>query len=61
MQHNNNEETQTKTPSCCLTCGRYKPQFFNRLGMECAVFGNTKGVKWDRCGAWSPRFSPSEK
>lgn len=53
-QNNIKEETHT-TPACCLTCGSYKPQFFNQLGKECAVFGNTKGVKWERCGAWSPR------
>lgn len=55
------EETPSSVPSCCLTCGNYKPQFFNRRHLECAAFGTVKGVKWERCGAWTSRPVPPNK
>lgn len=53
------EETHTQTadvPACCLTCGNYQPKFFTVAHKECAAFGSIKGVKWDRCGAWTKRI-----
>ncbi|MBP3647225.1 MAG: hypothetical protein J6K55_12485 [Clostridia bacterium] len=49
------EET---APACCLTCGHYRPQFYRVQNKECAAFGTTKGVKWERCGAWCKRVAP---
>lgn len=51
----NKKET---VPACCLTCGNYKPTFFKVANKECAAFGNIRGVKWDRCGAWCKRILP---
>lgn len=45
-------------PACCLTCGYYLPQFHTVVGKQCAAFGTVQGVKWDRCGAWTPRVLP---
>ena len=44
-----------EVPACCRTCGNYQPQFFSVSHKECAAFGTIKGVKWDRCGAWTKR------
>ena len=51
-------ETHTNVPACCLTCGYYLPQFHTVVGKQCAAFGTVQGVKWDRCGAWTPRALP---
>lgn len=58
-----NEETQAlgEVPACCLTCGNYKPKFVTVAGRECAAFGTVKGVKWDRCGAWTHRVIAPER
>lgn len=52
------EETHANVPACCLTCGYYLPQFHTVVGKQCAAFGTVQGVKWDRCGAWTPRVLP---
>lgn len=45
-----------QTPACCLTCGWHKC-YVQAIGREkeCAAFGTTAGVKWDKCGAWRPK------
>ena len=45
-----------QTPACCLTC-RWNNRYIQAIGRvkECAAFGTTAGVKWDKCGAWGPK------
>lgn len=50
------KEENPNVPTCCLTCGNYKPMFFTVYGKQCAVFGTVPPGNWDRCGTWTKRL-----
>ena len=46
-------------PSCCRNCAYYRPAFYRVSAKEGAAFGDVRGVKEERCGAWAAR--PEDK
>ena len=45
-----------QVPEICTRCGNWKPMFYRVQNKDCAAFGNVKGVKNNRCGAWCKRI-----
>ena len=52
---------ERRIPTCCLTCGNYRPQFYRVQSKECAAFGTVDGVKDDVCGAWCKQIDPNAR